>query len=137
LIFLRFSDKIFLKIQSKLSGHLQNHVLIFTTDSSDKHGFLCLFLAKPRWWGLHPWGFFDYSLLRKQACLKWISQNLADYRLLIISTQRAKTLLRSLRKDSLQLPRDGRNQIWWYKHYLRIPQGLAWAVADCALALGV
>jgi len=27
-------------------GHLQNPVLIFTTDSSDKHGFLCLFLAK-------------------------------------------------------------------------------------------
>jgi len=48
-------------------------VLIFTTDSSDKHGFLCLFLAKPRWWGLHPWGFFDYSLLRKQACPKQIS----------------------------------------------------------------
>jgi len=54
---------------------LQNHVLIFTTDSSDKHGFLCLFLAKPRWWGLHPWGFFDYSLLRKQACPKRISSN--------------------------------------------------------------
>ena len=51
--------------------------------------------------------------------------------------ERAKTLLRSLRKDPLQLPQEGRNQIWWYKHYLRIPQGLAWAVADCAFALCV
>jgi len=33
---------------------LQNPVLIFITDSSDKHGFLCLFLAKPRWWGVAP-----------------------------------------------------------------------------------
>ena len=46
----------------------------------------------------------------KLALSKYL-QTLADYRLLIISTQRAKTLLRSLRKDPLQLPQEGRNQI--------------------------
>ncbi len=61
----------------------------------------------------------------KLALSKYL-QNLADYRLLIISTQRAKTLLRSLRKVTMR-----------YNDFLYQASALSVAVADCAFALCV
>ena len=97
-----------LRLQGKTGffGHLQNPVLIFITDSSDKHGFVYFSPSRDDE-GCTLEAFSIILFCASKLALSEYLQTLADYRLPIISTQRARTLLRSLRKAPSNSPKRG------------------------------